>query len=341
MVRSVRVGLLGCGRIAEIAHLPAYRTLRKAQLAAVADASIDRARSLAERFRVGAYFSDPMRIMEDKDIEAVDICLPTSLHSKFIMLALESGKHVFCEKPMGLSTKEADTIISKAEKSGLRLMVGYNHRFEAPFERIKEMVDSGLLGNLISMEFKYAKYGEPERYRPPSWRGDPEKGGGVLMDFGCHKIDLMKWYAGRATKVSAMAAHHLGADAEDTAQLIMNFENGSLGALSVSLVCPTHLSELDTAQLYGDRGAARFSSEHKKELEVYLRGALLGRTSGFTVLGVPSRQSSYASEIDAFIESIIQDKEPPITARDARDVIAIVEAARASIAKGVAVEVSH
>jgi len=315
--------------------------VRKAQLEAVADVDVGRARLLAERFKVGAYFSDPMRIIEDKDIEAVDICLPTFLHSRFVMLALESGKHVFCEKPMGFSTKEANAIVSEVDKTGLSLMVGYNHRFEAPFRRIKEILDSGLLGNLVCLEFKYAKYGEPERYVPPSWRADPDKGGGVLVDFACHKIDMMKWLAGNIVRVSAMAAHHLGAEAEDTAQLIMNFENGCLGALTVSLVCPTHPSELDTAQLYGDRGVARFSSESKKEIEVYLRGALLGRTSGFTALNLPLRENSYASEIEAFVNSIIEQRKPPITAGDARDVLAIVEAARASIEKNIAVEVSR
>ena len=95
MTRTIPVGLIGCGKIAEIAHMPAYQVIKKAQTLAVADLNIERAKWLAGRFGIKDYYSDPMEVIERKDIEAVDLCLPTFLHSKFILSAADAGKHIF------------------------------------------------------------------------------------------------------------------------------------------------------------------------------------------------------------------------------------------------------
>jgi len=341
MIKTVKVGLIGCGRIAEISHLPAYQVIKKAQLVAVADANEERAKWLAERFGIKNYYSDPVNIIERNDIDAVDICLPTFLHSKFITLAAEAGKHVFCEKPMALNVKEAEETISKRDKAGINLMVGYNQRFERTFRRIKDLIDSGLLGNIISLEFRYARCESVERYLPPSWRADPTKGGGALLDLACHKIDLSRWFAGEVHKVSAVEAHHLGTEAEDTAGVILTFEQGAMGLISASLICASPYSELDLTKVYGNKGTVWYSSENKDSIQIYLRGSLLGRTSGFTSLNIPSKRSSYTVELEAFIDSIIKERKPPITAEDAKRVLEIVDAARESAKSGRAITPLH
>ena len=116
MTRMISVGLIGCGKIAEIAHMPAYQVIKKAQLVAVADSNLERVKWLANRFGVKSYYSDPMEIIERKDIEAIDICLPAFLHSKYILAAASKGKHVFCEKPMALNVNEAEVIIQKIKE---------------------------------------------------------------------------------------------------------------------------------------------------------------------------------------------------------------------------------
>jgi len=330
MIKTVRVGLIGCGKIAEIAHMPAYQVIKKAQLVAVCDKDEKRARWLAERFGIRKYSSDPIRIIENEGIDAVDICLPTFLHSKFIRLAAEAGKHVFCEKPMAKSVKEAERVISQINKSGINLMVGYNQRFERTFQKMKAFIDSGLLGDLISLEMRYAKCETPERYLPPNWRADPKKGGGALLDFGCHKIDLLRWFAGEVHRVSAISAHNLKTEAEDAGGVILDFKKGALGLLSVSLVCASPFKELDSTDVYGSKGTVRYRSDDKNTIHIYLKGSLLGRTSRFTALKISSKQSSYTLELKVFIDSIIKERKPSITAEDAKKVLEIVEAARKS-----------
>lgn len=341
MIKTVKVGLIGCGRIAEISHLPAYQVVKKAQLVAVADINAERAKWTAERFGIRNYYSDPTKVIERKDIDAVDICLPTYLHSKYITLAAEAGKHIFCEKPMALSVKEADTIISQVNKAGTNLMVGYNQRFVKPFRRIKNFVNSDLLGDLISVEVKYAKCGEQERYLPPSWRAYRSKGGGALLDSSCHKIDLMRWYAGEISEVHAIEAHNIKTEAEDTAGVLLRFTEGAMGQLNATLICASPYGELDLTKVYGNKGTVWYSSEHKDSVQIYLSRSLLSRTSRFTTLKMTSKKSSYILELEAFIDSIIKQRKPPITAEDAKKVLQVIEAAYESAKSGRAVKLSH
>lgn len=341
MIKTVRVGLIGCGRIAEISHLPAYQVIKKAQLMAVADANAERAKWIAERFGIRDYYSDPTRMIERKDIDAVDICLPTYLHSEYILLAAENRKHIFCEKPMTLNVKHAEKVISEVKKAGANLMVGYNQRFEKPFRKIKEFVRSDLLGDVFSIDVKYAKGGGHERYLPPNWRAYRAKGGGALLDSSCHKIDLMRWYAGEVSEVRAMEAHNIETEAEDTAGVLLRFKNGAIGALNATLICASPYKELDLTRVYGRRGSVWYSSEHQGSLQLYLNRSLLSRTSKFTTLKMPSKKSSYILELEAFVDSIIKERKPPITAEDAKKVLQVIEAAHESARSGRAVTLPH
>lgn len=341
MIKTVSVGLIGCGRIAEIAHLPAYQVVKKAQLVAVADTKAERAKWVAERFGIKNHYLDPMEIIERKDIDAVDICLPTFLHSKFITAAAGAGKHVLCEKPMALNVKEAENTISRAKKSGIKLMVGYNQRFEKPFKKIKDFIDSDMLGNLVSLEVKYARCESTERYLPPNWRAYPTMGGGALLDSASHKIDLLRWFGGEVRRVSTIKAHFLKTEAEDTTCMILEFEKGAIGYLGSSLICASPYKELDLTKVYGSKGTVWYGPHDKQALQIYLKGALLGRTSGFITLKTPSKKSSYVLELEAFINSIINEDEPPITGEDAKKVLQILEAAHESAKTGKTITLSH
>lgn len=314
--------------------MPGYQVVKRAQLVAVADTNLERAEWLAKRFGIKDVYTDPLEIIERKDIDAVDICLPGFLHKQFILAAADAGKHVFCEKPMAISVAEANEIVDKVANSKIHLMVGYNQRFERPFTKMKEFLDKGLLGSPLTIDITYVRCGSSERYVPPSWRADPAKGGGALLDLACHKIDLLRWFAGDVKSVSAMKSHYLGAEAEDTGVVILTFHSGVLGLLNTSLACSSPYGELDFAHIYGSEGTARYSSELKQAVQVYVKGALLGRTSKFVTLTLPSKKSTYTLELEAFYNAIINHQAPPITPHDGRNVLQIVEAARESARTG-------
>jgi predicted dehydrogenase len=314
--------------------MPGYQVVKRAQLVAVADKNLQRAEWLAKRFGVKDVYADPQEITERDDNDAVDICLPGYLHKQFIIAAADAGKHVFCEKPMAISVAEANEIVDKVNSSNIHLMVGFNQRFARPFIKMKEIIDKGLLGSLLSIEITYARCGSSERYLPPSWRADPAKGGGALLDLACHKIDLLRWFAGEVKGISAMKSHYLGAEAEDMGVVILTFQSGALGLLSTSLVCSSPYNELDFTHIYGSKGTTRVSSELKQAIQVYVKGALVGRTSNFVTLNLSSKKSTYTLELEAFFEAILNHQEPPITAQDARNVLQVVEAARESARTG-------
>lgn len=330
MPETLNIGLIGCGRIAEIAHMPAYRQIRKGRVIAVADVDETRARNLAEQFDVKSSYGDPAAILENQDIDVVDICLPIHLHSKFVLAAIDQGKHVFCEKPFALNVSEADSIVRKLSSTNLKLMVGYNQRFEPQFRKMQDLFKSRMLGRLTTIEGKHAKCDSPEKYLPPNWRSDPRKGGGALLDHACHKFDMINWFAGKPTSVKAISAYNLGTEAEDTAAVIVKHETGVISMLSLTLYCAAPVNELDIFALYGDKGTISFSSTAKKELKLYLRGRLLGRTTGFTRIGLSQKEDSYTLELATFLDSILKGTDPPVTAEDARTVLQISEAARRS-----------
>jgi predicted dehydrogenase len=341
MISTVKVGLIGCGRIAETSHLPAYQVIKKAQLLAVADVDAERAQQIAQRYGIDTYYSDPTKIIERKDIDAIDICLPSYLHAKYILLAAENGKHIFCEKPMTLNVAEAERVISQVKSAGTNLMVGYNQRFEKPFREIKKLIDSNLLDDVISIDTTYAKRGEQDRYLPPNWRAYRAKGGGALLDSSCHKLDLMRWFAGDVEEVQAMEAHNLKTTAEDTAKVLLRFCDGALGILNATLICASPYNELDLMQVYGRKGSVWYTSQKKNVIQLYLNRTLLSRTSKFTTLRTTSKKTSYILEIEAFIDSILKDRKPPITADDAKKILQIIEAAHESAESGKAIKLSH
>jgi predicted dehydrogenase len=314
--------------------MPGYQVVKRAQLVAVADTNLQRAEWLAKRFGIKDVYADPREIIERQDIDAVDICLPGFLHKQFIIAAADAGKHVFCEKPMAISVAEANEIVDKVNSSGIRLMIGYNQRFERPFIKMKEILDKGLLGSLLTIDITYVRCGSSERYLPPSWRADPAKGGGALLDLACHKIDLLRWFAGEIKSVGAMKSHYLGAEAEDTGVVVLTFQSGALGLLNTSLACSSPYGELDFAHIYGSEGTTRYSSELKQAIQVYVKGALLGRTSKFVTLNLPSKKSTYTLELEAFYDAIINNQTPPITPHDGRNVLQVIEAARESARTG-------
>jgi len=194
----LRVGLLGSGFMGEV-HAEAWRHAGSAKVVAIGGIPIERAERLAGIFGADATASLD-EVVARRDVEAVDICLPTPMHEEFAVKALQSGKHVLCEKPLTLSLDSADRIFEAAAGSGKVFMVAQVVRFWPQYRAARDLVNAGAVGRLLSARLSRTS-------APPSWAKwfeDPHKSGGALFDLGIHDLDYAVWLLGRPGRVHAV-----------------------------------------------------------------------------------------------------------------------------------------
>jgi predicted dehydrogenase len=189
---KLKIGIIGCGGIANNKHLPAIRGLEMADVTAFCDILIERAKKTAKDFGTddAQVFADYRELLELK-LDAVYVCTPNRSHSEITVAALESGKHVMCEKPMAINYAEALKMTEAAKKSGKLLTIGYNNRFRGDSIFLKKECEAGVLGDVYFATAKAIR-----RRAVPTWGvflNEYEQGGGPLIDIGTHALDLTLW----------------------------------------------------------------------------------------------------------------------------------------------------
>ncbi|GIX05858.1 MAG: dehydrogenase [Candidatus Poribacteria bacterium] len=236
----IRVGLIGAGSVSG-AHLPAYQQFpEQVQLVAVADPVEELARQRAEQGGAERVYTDPYRMIQEAPIDAVDICAPHFLHAPLALAAIEAGKHVLVEKPMGITWEECRQMVEAADRAGVTLMAAQCLRYYPKYRAVRRAIQEGELGRIFSVEF--ASIQDLRRLRPPgNWMFDGKKnGGGTVIGLAVHSIDLVRYYLGNVRRVSAlcktMRPEYING-AEDYAVATMEFENDALGSLFSTNSC--------------------------------------------------------------------------------------------------------
>lgn len=193
MDRIVKIGIIGCGGIANGKHMPSLKKIKNVQMVAFCDIIEERAVKAAEEYGVeGAkVYTDYKELLKDRDIEVVHVCTPNRSHAFISIDAMEAGKHVMCEKPMAKTYKEAQEMLDASERTGMKLTIGYQSRWRADSLYLKKMCEDGELG-----EIYYGKAIALRRRAVPTWGvflNEYEQGGGPLIDIGTHALDLTLW----------------------------------------------------------------------------------------------------------------------------------------------------
>ena len=209
MTEKLNVGFIGAGVISRL-HAMGYVDNPHATLRSIADIKPDVAQARAEQYGAQEWCTDYRELLSDPDIDAVEILLPHHLHLPVTLDALAAGKHVSLQKPMARTMDEADQIVAAAAKSGVGFRVFENFRSYQPYIRIKDMIDAGEIGDLVSMRYKVIRgLGVGAHHVPKEayeWRFDQEKGGGIpqILDHGYHVASLIEYYFGPVTRIHAM-----------------------------------------------------------------------------------------------------------------------------------------
>lgn len=253
MTAKVRFGVIGCGVAAWMGHLPWIWGHPEAELTAVCDSDIQRAEQARERYGAGVALTDYNELLSHPEIDAVCICTPPSSHYEITMAAAASKKHILLEKPMARSERECLDILAAAESHGVFLMMGHEKRFNLACERVKQILDSGLIGQAFYLVVHWGSAVKlaPDQMIPAGYRQnyewrwkDKSVGGGILQDHLPHYVDLWRWWTGAeietvTSEIQNVTRDYLGRDDgvwEDFGTVMMRFSNGAIGVFDSGTV---------------------------------------------------------------------------------------------------------
>ena len=201
------IGIIGCGKIAQVRHIPEYAAHPQARLAGYYDLNQERAQALAEQWGGQAYPTWEA-LLTDPAIDAVSICAANTAHAELTIAALRAGKHVLCEKPMATTLADCEAMAAAARESGRFLMIGQNQRLTKAHQKARQLVADGVLGDILTFRTTFG-HGGPETWSVDpgknTWFFDKSKAAmGAMADLGIHKTDLIQYLLGQ-TVVEATA----------------------------------------------------------------------------------------------------------------------------------------
>jgi len=347
--RLVKLGLIGCGNVAESRHLPALQSLQDAEVVAAADINPDRLKQVTDRFHIERRYPDFRALLDDPAIEAVAVCVPAQSHVEVALAVLDAGKHLFIEKPLALSLDESDRLIERAAQSPYKVMVGFNMRWHRLVRQAREIVQRGALGpvkllrSVITSRF---------RENEPEWTKRRKLGGGVLIELAVHSFDLWSFLL-QSEVQEVFAMSRSGRWDDETATVTARMANGVL----TSAVFSKGTGENSEMEIYGQNGRLHISSYRFDGLEFLPSSSFpgsvrtrLGRMA-HTLKELPQAASairqggyfvaSYQAEWRHFIDAIQQDTPVESTLEDGRRALQVVLAAVESASLGQPVKVAQ
>ncbi len=260
--KKFRFGVVGCGSVGPT-HCAAIGQMPDAELAAVADLIPERAQNTAKKFGVARIYGDFHDMLADPDIDILNFATPSGMHADHAIAALEAGKHVVVEKPMEVSLAAADRMIAAENRTGKKLTIISQHRFDKASQLVKGLIDSGKLGQIILADASVKWWRKQEYYDSGEWRGTWElDGGGALMNQGVHTVDVLQWLTGGVSSVYGLTktGAHDRIEVEDIAVAALQFKCGAVGTLTATTAAfkgfPVRIDiygTLGTAIIEGDR----------------------------------------------------------------------------------------
>ena len=305
-MRTVNVGVIGVGAMGEN-HVRVYHKIEEANLVAVSDVSERALKKIEKKYGAKGY-TEYSELLENPEIEVVSVCVPTTFHHNVVMEAIKNGKHVLVEKPIAFTLEEAEEMIAAAKEAGVLLATGHVERFNPAVRKAKELVDDGVIGDIVSA---FAKRVGP---LPPRI-----KDVGVAIDLAIHDLDIMNYlFDEEVTQVYGSMNNILGdCEFEDHAEIMVNFDNESTGIIEVNWLTPYKRRELE---LTGTAGI--ISVDYiQQSIEVY------GKFAQDIQI---KHEEPLKGELISFLNAVVNGTEPEITGEDGLKALKMVIAANRS-----------
>ena len=343
MLKKINVGVLGYGFVQSEFHMPCYKEIPEANVTAIGGHRREAVEKFADRWRVKKTYSGDdfvEKVCADSEVEVVDIGLPNFLHKKAALLAAENGKHVICEKPLARNVAEAKAMLDAVEKAGVIHCYAENQTFTPHITRAKELIEKGAVGNVFWIRSREAHFGPHS-----TWFWNPElAGGGVLMDMGCHSIEVARYLMNKkpieAYAWSATLVHKT--EAEDNSLALVKYEGNTLGQSENSWAAHGGLDL--RYEIYGSDGA--FFIDLTRETGIKLFTIAPERKIGYVVEKAEAQKGwmyptwrehevyGYLFELQHFISCLLKSEMPRETFKDGYIVNCILDACYQSISSG-------
>ncbi len=258
--KDIGFGIVGCGMISGW-HAEAIFKIQGARLVGITDINAKAVAAFAEKYNTKA-FSTIEALLESDEVEVVCICTPSGLHAPLAIKAANAGKHVIVEKPMAITLNEAEDVVRACKVNGIKLAVISQLRFTDAVCKLKDTVESGMMGRLISGDIYMKYYRSQEYYDNGGWRGTWKMdGGGALLNQGIHGVDLLQYIMGPVRSVFAYTRTlSRKIEVEDTAAALLEFENGALGVIQATTsIYPGSPRRLE---ICGDKGTIALEEDN-------------------------------------------------------------------------------
>jgi len=262
-MKEINWGFIGCGEVTEKKSGPAFNEVVGSHVEAVMSRTEEKARSYAERHRIRKWYTDPNELVGDPEVNAVYIATPPSSHATFALMAMRAGKPVYIEKPLAASYEDCVRINRVSEQTGVPCFVAYYRRYLPYFRRVKEIVNSGVLGRIANVQIRFSV---PPRDLDRAlgnalpWRLQPDvAGGGYFYDLAPHQLDLIQNLFGVITRAHGYCANRAQLyKVEDTVSAVFEFDSGVVGSGSWCFIGHQSAKE-DRIEVIGDGGRLSFS----------------------------------------------------------------------------------
>ncbi len=322
MARKVRVGIIGCGKIAHMDHVPHYLRIKNAEIVSLLDIKGSQITKLKEAFHLSAQAFTSEREFFDSGLDAVTICTPNCFHYAQTIAALKRDMHVLCEKPMAATPGECTRMVAAATRQKRVLHINQSLRYLPLYVTIAEVVKKGAIGTPLHVRCIRAGGTTPDKGWSPGakWFVSKEFQGGLILDIAVHMADMMKWVAGPITHVAAYADTRLKhIDVPDNVTTMMRFANGATGVLELSWTFPVGAGYFE---VYGSKGMLRQGFDSAHPIEIVKPG---GKGTAPKTTYPPLKKSVKTSQ-QVFVDAIL-GKSPSATPGElGRDAVAICDA---------------
>jgi myo-inositol 2-dehydrogenase / D-chiro-inositol 1-dehydrogenase len=335
-MKKLKLGVIGTGRIGKVHIASLVQNVPQADVIAIADVNMESAKELAQKYGIKTISGSYKDIIQNPEVEAVVICSPTDTHAQYIIETARAGKHIFCEKPVDLSLEVIKNALSEVKKAGVKLMVGFNRRFDPNFLKIKQMVEEGKIGQPHILKITSRDPNPPPaQYSAVS--------GGMFLDMTIHDFDMARYIAGSDvtevyTKATFLVDPAIGKAGDvDTAIITLTFANGAIGVIDNSRKAVYGYDQ--RLEIFGSKGMVSADNNYPENHQYYTGD---GVHSSLPLNFFMERYTeAYAVEMKVFCDAVVNDTKLPVTGEDGLLSVAIAMAAKKSHLENRAVKLSE
>jgi predicted dehydrogenase len=273
-MEKVQWGFIGCGEVTKHKSGPAFQMIENSEVVAVMSRNLAKAKDYAQERGIPKWYDDASALVNDPDVNAVYIATPPSSHATYAIMAMKAGKPVYIEKPMAVTYEECCRINYISEVTGVPCFVAYYRRYLPYFQKVKQLVEDGVIGNIANIQIRFEVPPRDLDYTGTQpWRLQPDiAGGGYFYDLAPHQLDMIQYIFGIIVEASGYKANRGGLyKVEDSLSACFQFESGLVGSGSWCFVAQDSARE-DRVVVIGDKGTISFSIYTYEPIKLYTEG---------------------------------------------------------------------